>query len=114
MGGGNEGWMRGCAREREGRTGCERGERRTDGNEKYSKLGKSQTKTGERERAENIARVGQREGCMLRLMDGWRMGSTEKVERNKRKGRKKKPVNLCLVNLSILPAGSLSPAAETI
>ncbi len=42
------------------------------------------------------------------------MGSTEKVERNKRKGRKKKPVNLCLVNLSILPAGGLSPAAETI
>lgn len=26
---------------------------------------------------------------MLRLMDGWCMGSREKVERNKRKGRKK-------------------------
>ena len=66
-----EGWMGEC----EGagrRTGCERGEGRTDGNEKYSKLGRSQTKTGEgeaRER-ENIARVKQREGCMLRLMDG--------------------------------------------
>lgn len=51
---------------------------------------------------------------MLMLMDGWCIGSREKVERNKRKGRKKKPVNLCLVNLSILPAGSLSAAAETI
>lgn len=48
-------------------------------------------------------------------VDGWMVHeSTEKVERNKRKGRKKKPVNLCLVNLSILPAGSLSPAAQTI
>lgn len=52
---------------------------------------------------------------MLRMMDGWCMESTEKVERNKRKGGgKKKPVNLCLVNLSIPPAGALSPAAETI
>lgn len=50
---------------------------------------------------------------MLRLMDG-ASKVERKVERNKRKGRKKKPVNLCLVNLSILPAGSLSAAAETI
>lgn len=64
---GEEGWMRERAG---GRTGCERGEGRTDGNEKYSKLGRSQTKTGEGERERNIARVEQREGCMLRLMDG--------------------------------------------
>lgn len=75
------------------------------------RVGQRQEKGSDRERE---ARVEQREGCMLRLMDGWCMGSREKVERNKRKGRKKKPVNLCLVNLSILPAGSLSAAAETI
>lgn len=33
-----------------GRTGCERGEERTDGNEKYRKFGRSQTKTEEGER----------------------------------------------------------------
>lgn len=60
----------------------------------------------------NIART---EGGMYVEVDGWMVHeSTGKVERNKRKGRKKKPVNLCLVNLSILPAGSLSPAAQTI
>lgn len=49
-----------------------RGEGRTDGNEKYSKLGRSQTKTTEesKRREGNIARVEQREGYMLRLMDG--------------------------------------------
>lgn len=38
---------------------------------------------------EQEAREEQREGCMLRLMDGWCIRSGEKVERNKRKGRKK-------------------------
>lgn len=61
----------------------------------------------------------EREGCAVRLMDGWRTESTGKVERNKRKGggggrEKEKPVNLCLVNLSIPAAGALSPAAATI
>lgn len=115
MGGGNEGWVRVCAREQEG----ERGAREVRGGQMVMKNIVSWERVRQRqekgsERARNIARVEQREGCMLRLMDGWCMGSTEKVERNKRKGRKKKPVNLCLVNLSILPAGSLSPAAETI
>lgn len=87
---------------------------RTDGGEKYSKFGESQTKARGRGAREGEASVEQREGCMLRMMDGWCMGSREKAEWNKRKGRKKKPVNLCLVNLSILPAGSLSAAAETI
>ena len=50
---------------------------------------------------------------MLRLMDGWFMGSTEKVEWNEKRGRRKKPVNLCLVNLSILSAGGLSPTIRS-
>lgn len=45
MGGGKEGWMRGVCERAGGRAGCERGEGRTDGDEKYSKLGTSQTKT---------------------------------------------------------------------
>lgn len=75
---------------------------------------KESDKDGRRGGREKHSKGRTEGGCMLRLMDGLCMGSTEKVERNKGKRRKKKPVNLCLVNLSILPAGGLSPAAETI
>lgn len=102
--GGVGGWRAGKVREREAR-----------GGQMVMKNIVSLERVRQRqEKGSDRTRVEQREGCMLRLMDGWCMGSREKVERNKRKGRKKKPVNLCLVNLSILPAGSLSAAAETI
>lgn len=54
-----------------GRTGCERGEGRTDGNEKYSKLGRSQTKTGEGERESEKHSKGTTEGGMYVEVDGW-------------------------------------------
>lgn len=58
---------------------------------------------------------GRQEGGIYGDVDGWIVhGSAEKVEQNKREEKKKKPVNLCLVNLPILAAGSLSPATETI
>lgn len=51
---------------------CDRGEGRTDGNEKYSKLRRSQTKTGEgeRERREKHCK-GRTEGGMYVEVDGW-------------------------------------------
>lgn len=64
--------------------------------EKTASWWKSQTKGGEggggwRERGEERRRMErgrevERDGCTVRLMDGWRTESTEKVERNKRKG----------------------------
>lgn len=47
----------------------------------------------------------------------WWMDSAWKCRESRaeeKKEKKKKPVNLCLVNVPVLAAGSLSPAAETI
>lgn len=94
-----------------------RGEGRTDGNDKYSKLRRSGTKTreGERERREKRGncRTG---GGMCVEVDGWMKHGKYRESRAgiKERAEKKKPVNLCLVNPSIHPAGGLSPAAETI
>ncbi len=52
-------------------TECERGEGRTDGNEKYSKLGRSQTKTGEGEPESEKHCKGRTEGGMYVEVDGW-------------------------------------------
>lgn len=54
-----------------GRTGCERGEGRTDGNEKYSKFGRSQTKTREGEQESEKHSKGRTEGGMYVEVDGW-------------------------------------------
>lgn len=51
---------------------CERGARRTDGNEKCSKLGRSQKKKGEEERdMRKKHSKGKTKGGMYVEVDGW-------------------------------------------
>ena len=68
MGGGKEGWM-GCVREQEGGRGVTEvrgGQMGMKNIVSWERVRQRQGKGSER----NIVRVEQREGCMLRLMDG--------------------------------------------